>query len=105
MHFNPKTLLRLKFYAWFVILGYCINGMQYQIGFSSRTLTQPDRDYTQLEKTFLALVFAVSRFRNSLYKEKVTLVTDPKPFRVFFDPGKHTRHMTAAKIHRASLYS
>ena len=48
--------------------------------FASRTMTETERRYSQIEKECLALVFGCTRFDHYLHgREKITAVTDHKP--------------------------
>ncbi len=55
------------------------DGTEKPVGFVSRTLTDTERKYSQLEKEGLACVFAVSRFHSYVYGHHFTLITDHKP--------------------------
>ena len=50
------------------------------VAFASRTMTETERRYSQIEKECLALVFGCTRFDHYLHgREKITAVTDHKP--------------------------
>ena len=50
------------------------------VAFASRTMTETERRYSQIEKECLALVFGCTRFDHHLHgREKITAVTDHKP--------------------------
>ena len=51
------------------------NGDERPIAFASRTLTKSERNYAQLEKKALALIFGIKHFQY-LYDRPFTLVTD-----------------------------
>ena len=54
------------------------------VAFASRTLTETERRYSQIEKECLALVFACNRFDHYLYgRKKITALTDHKPLRLY----------------------
>ena len=66
-HYNPQYPLRLAADASSYGLGAVIshvfpNGLERPIAFASRTLTTSERNYSQLEKEALSLVFAVKKF-------------------------------------------
>lgn len=49
------------------------------IEFASRTLTDTQRRYAQIEKELLAVLFGLQRFHQYVYGEKVVVETDHKP--------------------------
>ncbi|CAH8491041.1 unnamed protein product [Dicrocoelium dendriticum] len=49
------------------------------IDFRSRTLTESERRYAQIEKEMLALVYAVERFNDYTFGRRTTVFTDHKP--------------------------
>ncbi|XP_072145012.1 uncharacterized protein [Dermacentor andersoni] len=107
-HFDPDKPLRLECDASSVgigaVLSHRVNGVDYPIGFRSRTLTKSERNYSQLEKEALALVFGVTRFKDYLYGHQFVLVTDHKPLTGLFNPGKAIPPMAAARIQRWALF-
>ncbi len=55
------------------------DGMERPIAFVSRTLTAAEKNYSQLEKEGLAVVFGVKKFHKYLYGRKFVICTDHKP--------------------------
>lgn len=60
------------------------HGEQRPVACASRAFSGPERNYSQLEKEALALVWAVRRFDYYLAGSKFILVTDHKPLEVLF---------------------
>ena len=54
------------------------------IYYASRTLTDPQRNYTTTEKELLAMVFAFDKFRSYLVLSKVIVYTDHSALRYLF---------------------
>lgn len=55
------------------------------IAYASRTLTSAERNYAQIEKECLSLVFAAERFEHYILgKSKVKMLTDHKPLETIF---------------------
>ena len=53
------------------------------IAFASRTLSASERNYSQLEKEALSLVYGIQKFHQYMYLDgrSFTLVTDQQPLR------------------------
>ena len=55
------------------------------VAFASRSLSQTERQYAQIEKECLAIVFACERFSQYLAgREKIPVETDHKPLHSIF---------------------
>jgi len=54
---------------------------QHVIYYSSRTLNDAQMNYTTTEKKFLAIVFALEKFRPYLLRYKTTIFTDHSTLR------------------------
>ncbi|XP_055633424.1 uncharacterized protein K02A2.6-like [Toxorhynchites rutilus septentrionalis] len=66
------------------------------ISYASRSLTDVEKRYAQIEKEALALVWAVERFHFYLYGRSFELITDHKPLETIFGP----RSKPCARIER-----
>ena len=76
------------------------DGSERPIAFVSRTLTDTERNYSQLDKEALALVFGVRRFLQYLYGRRFTLVTDHRPLTAILGPKKGLPSLAAARLQR-----
>jgi hypothetical protein len=56
------------------------------ICYASKSLSEVERRYAQLEKEALALVWSVEKFHYYLYGKSFSLVTDHRPLEVIFGP-------------------
>ena len=55
------------------------DGERKPVAYISKTLTEVERRYSQIEREALAIVWAVERFNDYLYGISFTIVTDNKP--------------------------
>lgn len=60
-------------------LGCCLLQDRKPICFASRSLSETEINYPQIDKEFLAIVFACHKFHNYIYGRKVNIITDHKP--------------------------
>ena len=79
------------------------SGVEKPIAYASRTLTASERNYSQLEKEALSLVFAVQKFHQYLYGREFTLCTDHKPLTTILGPKKGIPPIAAARLQRWAL--
>ena len=55
------------------------NGEERPVAYASRSLSQAEQNYAQIERKALVIVFAIRRFHQYLYRRDFTLVTDHHP--------------------------
>ncbi|BHF74255.1 hypothetical protein SprV_0401734000 [Sparganum proliferum] len=67
---------------------------------ASRTLTPAEKNYGQIDKEALALVFAVKKFHKLLYGRHFTLLTDHKPLLSIFGSKKDIPVYSASRLQR-----
>ena len=70
------------------------DGSEKPIAFVSRTLTSGEKNYPQIEKEALSLVFGVKKSHQYLYGRKFSLITDP---------NKGIPSLAAARMQRWAL--
>ena len=85
------------------VLSQVCNGDEKPVAYTSRTLTTAERNYSQLEKEGLALVYGVKKFHNYLFGRTFTLCTDHKPLQSLLNESKPIPCMASARIQRWAL--
>ena len=70
------------------------------VAYASRSLTNTERRYAQIEKELLSVVFGCERFHQYLFAKQVTVYTDHKPLVAIVDKPVNT---ASARIQRLLL--
>ena len=79
------------------------DGSERPIAYASRTLTTAERNYGQLDKEGLAIVFEVKKFHQYLYGKHFTINTDHKPLIGLFNEHKPIPQMASGRVQRWAL--
>jgi len=79
------------------------DGSEKAIEYASKSLNSAEKNYSQIEKEGLALIFAVEKFHKLLYGRKFKLRTDHKPLLAIFDNKKGIKVYTASRLQRWAL--
>ena len=86
------------------VLGHKLeDGSERPVAYISRTIYPPERNYSQLEKEGLAVIYAVKKFHHYLSGRKFTIYSDHKPLKYLFSEVQPTPRMAAARIQRWAL--
>ena len=64
------------------------DGIEKLIGFASHTLNNAERNYAQIDREVLVLVWGIKKFHHYLYGRHFVLETDHKPHTAIFRPDR-----------------
>ena len=108
VHYDGNRELRLACDASSYGIGAVIShvmddGQERPIAYASRTLSSSERNYAQIEREALSIVFGVKKFHQFLYGRKFTLITDHKPLLAIFNPKSAIPTLAAARMQRWAL--
>ena len=79
------------------------DGSERPIAYASRILSSAEKNYSQIEKEGLAVIFAVRKFHQYLYGRKFIIYSDHKPLKYLFSVHCQVPVMAATRIQRWSL--
>lgn len=108
VHYDPSKPIQLACDASPFGLGAVLShimpdGTEQPISYTSRTLSKAERNYSQIEKEALAIIYAVKKFHQYLYGRKFILLTDHKPLLGLLAENKAIPSMAAARIQRWAI--
>lgn len=108
MHFDPTLPIQLACdaspYGVGAVVSHLLpSGEERPIAFASRTLSQAEGRYAQIEREALAIVFGVKRFHQYLFGRKFTLLTDHRPLTSIFGPHTGIPSLAASRMQRWAL--
>ncbi|XP_043229845.1 uncharacterized protein K02A2.6-like isoform X2 [Amphibalanus amphitrite] len=78
-------------------------GADQPIAFASRSLTPAERNYSQLDREALAIIFGVSKYHQYVYGRKFVIKTDHKPLLGLLAPGKCLPMVVSPRVLRWKL--
>ena len=107
-HFDPKLDIGISCDASNVGIGAVLfhrypDGSERPIDNASKTLTDTQRRYSQIQKEALAVIFGLKKFHHFLYGRRFILVTDHKPLVALFGPTNAIPAMAANRLARWAL--
>ena len=102
-HYDSSLLLRLACDASSYGVGAVIShvfpdGSERPVAYGSRTLTKAEKNYPQIEREALSIIFGVKKFYQYVYGRKFTLITDHKPLVAILGPRKGLPALAAARL-------
>ena len=79
------------------------DGSEKSKAYSSRSLAAAERNYAQIEKEGLAIVYGIKKFHHYLYERQFQIVSDHRPLQHLFNETKAIPTMASARIQRWAL--
>ena len=108
--YNPKAALVVHCdaspFALGAVLSSCDPETQVEkpVAFAHRVLSPSERNYSQLDKESLAIVFACKKFDKFLYGRKFTVVSDHRPLVRIFGEKSALPSVAAARLSRYAVF-
>lgn len=108
VHYDPKKPIIITCdaspYGVGAVLSHLINGIERPVLFASSTLTDAERNYSQLHREALAVIFALKKFHKYVYGYKFVIHSDHQPLKEIFGPKRGVLPVAAARIQRWAIY-
>ena len=102
-HHSPVKPIQLSCYVSSLGVGAVFshvfeNGTNRLIAFASQSLTKAERNYSQIDKEALAIIFGIKKFHTYVYGRHFTLITDHQPLLSIFSARKGLPATAAAQL-------
>lgn len=82
-------------------LGCCLLQNGKPVSFASRSLTPSERNFSQIEKELLSVVWATKKFHYYIYGQKCTILNDHKPLETLLKKTIH--EIPSTRLQRLKL--
>ncbi|KAL5477033.1 hypothetical protein EMCRGX_G023772 [Ephydatia muelleri] len=108
VHFDPSKKIALSCdaspYGIGVVLSHLQeDGSDRPIAYASRSLAPAEKNYSQIEKEGLAVVWGVKKFHQFLFGRQFVVYSDHKPLQFLFSETKPVPTMASSRIQRWAL--
>lgn len=100
-NFDPKQPVVIQCDASRDGLGCCLLQNGKPVSFASRSLTPAERNFSQIEKELLSVVWATKKFHYYIYGNKCTVLNDHKPLESLLK--KHIHEVPSTRLQRLKL--
>jgi transposase InsO family protein len=85
------------------VLSHMVNEVERPVMFVSSTLSPAEKNYSQLDREALAIIFALKKFEKYIYGHPITIFTDHKPLESLFNFKKGMPSVATARLQRWML--
>jgi transposase InsO family protein len=82
------------------MLAHKIGQEEKPVFFASSSLSKAEREYSQVHREALAVMFGIKKFHNYIYGQKFVLCTDNEALKEIFSPNKNTSKLSASRLQR-----
>lgn len=107
-HYDPSKKLKLECdaspYGLGAVISHETKTGDRPIAYASRTLSAAEKNYAQIEKEALAIIFGLKKFHEYLFGRTFILVTDHKPLLAIFDPKRQVPPVAASRLQRWAMF-
>ena len=79
------------------------HGSERPIAYGSSTLSKAEKNYAQIEKEALAIIFEIKTFHQYVYGRRFKLLTDHKPLTTILSPKASLPALAAARLQRWAI--
>ena len=107
VHYDDNKPIKVYCDASSIGVGACLmhlsNGQERPVAYASRTLSQAEAKYAQIERVALAIIFTVRKFHQYLYGREFILVMNHRPLCKIFGHDQGVPSLAAARMQRWAL--
>ncbi|CAA9999561.1 unnamed protein product, partial [Nesidiocoris tenuis] len=101
-HYNPSLPITLATdaspYGLGAVLSNVVDGKELPVAFASRTLSDTEKNYSQIDKEALSIKWGVFKFFHYLYNQRFTLITDHRPLVQIFGSKNKLPLLSATRM-------